>query len=92
VLVVGTVLLARFGLFGDSAVLAGSTPPARHMAADNPWSKDYVEQEPGFGAYYANCAAARAAGVAPIHEGQPGYRFELDGDDDGIACEPYHGH
>ena len=42
-------------------------------------------------AYYPNCDAARAAGVAPIRIGQPGYRDDLDGDDDGIACEPYRG-
>ena len=41
--------------------------------------------------YYARCADARAAGVAPISEGQPGYRAELDADGDGIACEPYRG-
>jgi uncharacterized membrane protein YdfJ with MMPL/SSD domain len=39
--------------------------------------------------YYPNCAAARAAGVAPIMIGRPGYRPELDADNDGIACEPY---
>ncbi|MEP9358660.1 excalibur calcium-binding domain-containing protein [Sphingomonas sp. KR3-1] len=38
-------------------------------------------------AYYPNCAAARAAGVAPIRRGQPGYSGRLDRDDDGIACE-----
>lgn len=38
--------------------------------------------------YYANCDAARAAGVAPIYRGEPGYRSQLDRDDDGIACEP----
>lgn len=37
--------------------------------------------------YYKNCAEARAAGAAPIHRGEPGYRAELDRDDDGIACE-----
>jgi hypothetical protein len=37
--------------------------------------------------YYPNCMAARAAGAAPIHRGEPGYRPALDGDDDGIACE-----
>ena len=37
--------------------------------------------------YYANCAAARAAGVAPLYAGQPGYRLQMDGDRDGIACE-----
>ncbi|MBM4597676.1 DUF1524 domain-containing protein [Rhodococcus hoagii] len=37
--------------------------------------------------YYANCAAARAAGAAPIYAGQPGYSSKLDRDNDGIACE-----
>lgn len=41
--------------------------------------------------YFARCADARAAGVAPISKGQPGYRSGLDGDGDGVACEPYHG-
>jgi hypothetical protein len=40
-------------------------------------------------AYYPNCNAARAAGSAPMRSGTPGYRDELDGDSDGIACEPY---
>ena len=38
-------------------------------------------------AYYAKCADAWAAGVAPLYRGQPGYRPGLDGDSDGIACE-----
>jgi hypothetical protein len=37
--------------------------------------------------YYANCAAVRAAGAAPIHRGEPGYSRKLDRDGDGIACE-----
>lgn len=39
--------------------------------------------------YYAGCDEARAAGAAPIYKGQPGYREDMDGDGDGIACEPY---
>lgn len=42
-------------------------------------------------AYYEDCDAARAAGAAPLHRGDPGYRPELDRDGDGVACEPYHG-
>ncbi|MDD3800234.1 MAG: excalibur calcium-binding domain-containing protein [Novosphingobium sp.] len=34
---------------------------------------------------------ARAAGTAPIYLGEPGYRPEMDGDGDGIACEPRRG-
>lgn len=37
--------------------------------------------------FYANCAAARSAGAAPIHRGDPGYRAALDRNGDGIACE-----
>ncbi|HKT57236.1 MAG TPA: excalibur calcium-binding domain-containing protein [Microbacterium sp.] len=36
---------------------------------------------------YANCAAVRAAGKAPLYRGQPGYSRRLDRDGDGIACE-----
>jgi hypothetical protein len=46
---------------------------------------------PAVGAYYPNCDAARLAGVAPINAGEPGYREALDGDGDGVACEPYRG-
>jgi hypothetical protein len=38
-------------------------------------------------ASYENCDAARAAGAAPIAQGQPGYRPELDRDSDGVACD-----
>jgi hypothetical protein len=37
--------------------------------------------------YYANCAAVRAAGAAPIRAGQPGYSSKLDRDGDGVGCE-----
>ncbi|WP_323742696.1 excalibur calcium-binding domain-containing protein [Nocardioides islandensis] len=37
--------------------------------------------------WYANCTEAEAAGVAPLYRGQPGYRRDLDGDGDGVACE-----
>lgn len=36
---------------------------------------------------YVNCAAARAAGAAPVYRGQPGYGAHLDRDSDGIGCE-----
>ncbi|MBT2214164.1 excalibur calcium-binding domain-containing protein [Actinomadura sp. NEAU-AAG7] len=37
--------------------------------------------------YYRNCAAVRAAGKAPIHQGEPGYARHLDRDGDGVGCE-----
>lgn len=36
---------------------------------------------------YANCAAVRAAGKAPLYKGEPGYSKKLDRDGDGVACE-----
>jgi len=41
-----------------------------------------------YGDSYRNCREARAAGVTPIYRGQPGYGAHMDGDNDGIACEP----
>lgn len=41
------------------------------------------------GAYrFRSCAAARAAGVAPMRRGDGAYNPNLDGDGDGMACEP----
>ncbi|RKN37982.1 PASTA domain-containing protein [Streptomyces hoynatensis] len=37
--------------------------------------------------YYRDCDAVRAAGQAPLHWGDPGYRRGLDRDGDGTACE-----
>ncbi|WP_417475236.1 excalibur calcium-binding domain-containing protein [Luteimonas mephitis] len=36
---------------------------------------------------FANCAAARAAGAAPVRRGDPGYGSHLDRDNDGVGCE-----
>ncbi|QTC90444.1 excalibur calcium-binding domain-containing protein [Brevundimonas goettingensis] len=39
------------------------------------------------GGAFANCAAARAAGAAPVRRGEPGYGRHLDRDGDGVGCE-----
>ncbi|MGY5885376.1 GmrSD restriction endonuclease domain-containing protein [Modestobacter lacusdianchii] len=36
---------------------------------------------------FPNCDAARAAGAAPLHRGDPGWSDRMDGDGDGTACE-----
>lgn len=41
------------------------------------------------GTHFRYCREAWAAGVAPLRRGDPGYRPGLDGDNDGVACEPY---
>ncbi|WP_211291297.1 excalibur calcium-binding domain-containing protein [Kineococcus xinjiangensis] len=37
--------------------------------------------------YYANCAAVRAAGAAPIYPSEPGWQQKFDRDRDGVGCE-----
>lgn len=44
-------------------------------------------KRPSAEAYYSNCAAARAAGAAPVRRGDPGYSPRLDRDGDGVGCE-----
>lgn len=45
------------------------------------------ETAPAQNVYYPNCKAAKAAGAAPLYQGEPGYRAGLDRDQDGVACE-----
>ena len=39
--------------------------------------------------HYSGCNEVRAFGKAPLRKGEPGYREDMDGDGDGIACEPH---
>lgn len=71
---------------------ASASVPAPAVASPNAGSPTRSTDSSSTGStggspYYANCAAARAAGVAPLHKGDPGYRAGLDRDGDGIACE-----
>lgn len=66
---------------------AGGRPP-KPIRAKPAQAPSTTSQEPGGGAvYYRSCAAARAAGAAPIRRGEPGYRAGLDRDGDGTACD-----
>ncbi|WP_409183911.1 excalibur calcium-binding domain-containing protein [Amycolatopsis sp. VS8301801F10] len=62
-------------------------PPRTSEQAAPPPVEDAPEPEQPSSAYYKNCAAAKAAGAAPLHRGDPGYRPGLDRDGDGVACE-----
>ena len=57
----------------------GASTEVDHRISDPSTSGDSV--------YYDSCDAARAAGAAPIHAGDPGYGTHLDGDGDGTGCE-----
>ncbi|MGV0643519.1 thermonuclease family protein [Mycolicibacterium sp. XJ2546] len=81
---------ARRGLWGPPCNGATSSADTAPAAATPPRSFYEPATPPppsSASAYYPNCAAARAAGAAPILAGQPGYRSGLDGDNDGVACE-----
>lgn len=41
------------------------------------------------GKTWRSCGEVRAAGVAPLFPGDPGYNLFLDADGDGVACEPH---
>jgi hypothetical protein len=73
---------------GSSSRLSAYQP--RRQERSSPASP-FRKHRPVPGVYYSGCNEARAAGVAPIYAGEPGYRPEMDGDGDGIACEPHRG-
>ncbi|MGW4482786.1 thermonuclease family protein [Amycolatopsis sp. NPDC004368] len=59
---------------------APAPPPQTHE--DPPPADD-----PDVSLSFKNCTEARAAGVTPLHRGEPGYSRKLDRDGDGVACE-----
>lgn len=68
---------------------ATPTPTATPTASATPTATASPSVTPA--PRYRDCAAARAAGAAPIRAGEPGYRAALDADGDGIACEDVEG-
>ena len=78
----------------DAAASASAAAEATEQAAQEepaqpeaPAQEPQSEPEEQADAYYANCTEAKAAGAAPMYRGSPGYRADLDRDDDGIACD-----
>ncbi|NKY04764.1 excalibur calcium-binding domain-containing protein [Gordonia polyisoprenivorans] len=69
---------------GGPTVARGLIPQTTTPTTDAPAAPTTDE---GSSVYYSNCAQARAAGAAPLHVGDPGYRSGLDRDGDGVACE-----
>ena len=69
----------------DEAVAATGCPAPEPILGSPP---DLVTEAPDVAlGPYANCAAARSAGAAPVHRGEPGYSSALDRDHDGTGCE-----
>ena len=72
----------------DTRTVAGcSTLPGAPSAVTPPTTAAFTGGGGGGSVHFDNCTAARAAGAAPLHAGDPGYRAGLDRDGDGVACE-----
>ncbi|WP_261570568.1 excalibur calcium-binding domain-containing protein, partial [Frankia gtarii] len=81
----------RAGLDADDDGIACEDASSRSTStatASRPVATASTAPATGSGStYYANCTAARDAGVTNLHSGDPGYRAALDEDGNGIACE-----
>ena len=75
VLMAGAAGVAAGGLWAALPASIAAVPQVRQVAAAS--------------VYYSGCNEVRALGKAPLYRGDPGYRSGMDGDSDGIACEPY---
>ncbi|MFI0979644.1 excalibur calcium-binding domain-containing protein [Streptomyces sp. NPDC021093] len=73
------------GRGGGSTSLTGTAVVRLSVSAPKP--APVRTKKPAPPVYYENCAAARAAGVAPIRKGRPGYGPHLDRDGDGVGCD-----
>lgn len=80
-------LLIGAGVFFAFARPAGQ--PASMIVEDKPPPVASAPSQAGV-TPFRDCREAPAAGAAPVYEGDPRYGPWLDGDDDGIGCEPYH--
>lgn len=78
---------AARGFWGPSCNGLDVKPAAPQPVVPQPQPEPKPEPAPPADVYYANCSAAKAAGAAPLHVGEPGYRPGLDRDKDGTACE-----
>jgi hypothetical protein len=68
-----------------------SSPEEQPSVSDAEWTAGADESGTiagPAGVHYSGCNEVRAAGKAPLSSDDPGYREDMDGDGDGIACEP----
>ena len=82
----GGLILGLAGLAGTAGgvvwAIAPSIPAALEKRAAN---RTTIEES----VHYPGCDEVRLLGKAPLHRGEPGYSIDMDGDGDGIACEPH---
>jgi Na+-transporting methylmalonyl-CoA/oxaloacetate decarboxylase gamma subunit len=61
-----------------------STPPSSPARTGN--TQPSTTEPPQNRVYYRNCGEVWRDGTAPLRQGEPGYRSELDRNGDGVAC------
>ena len=80
-------------MFGGVLFLTAPTAPEHPSAAPTTAAAKTDTEAARIAAessvYYAGCNEVRDLDKAPLYRGQPGYRIVMDGDNDGIACEPH---
>ena len=75
-------------LLGSAIALGaviGTTWASVPLMMQTPEERARIEQS----VTYPGCNQVRKEGRAPLYRGQPGYRETMDGDGDGVACEPH---
>jgi hypothetical protein len=70
--------LLNLGIVGGLVALENRTSPEEQARRDAIMAS----------VHYPGCNEVRAAGKAPLRYGEPGYRSDMDGDGDGVPCEP----
>lgn len=83
--------VAALGAVIGMALLQLVAPPTAEPKASTMEAMRTVERERPAATTrrgpYRYCSDAQEDGATPIYAGQPGYNSDLDGDNDGIACE-----
>ena len=77
--------------YGFIAVASGLGIAFGANAWDNAQERRAILEALPPGYTYSGCDEVRAAGVAPLYASEAGFSDRLDGDGDGIGCEPYRG-
>lgn len=69
-------------VFGGASYLLTPEAPGKDAIKEE-WAKRTTDQ------HYSGCSQARANRHEDIASWEPTYRPEMDGDGDGLACEPH---
>jgi len=86
---------ARRALWGPLAVFAVTFPAALYALTPDAPGRDAIAdfvRKRTTDQHFVTCIDARAAGRENIPAWDPSYRSRMDGDGDGLACEPYRTH